>query len=73
MTTSVSSLDASRELGHEIGSKSEVNQYLMVRKRNMADFQFTQGDTVQVTQEKQIQIRADADLEIVLFDVPLNE
>jgi len=39
----------------------------------VGNVQLAKGDAVKVTQEKCIQVRADANSEIVLFDVPLNE
>jgi redox-sensitive bicupin YhaK (pirin superfamily) len=73
VTMYVSSLDAARELAHEIGSKHGVYLYLVDGKISVGDVQLAKGDAVKVTQEKQIEIRADADSEIVLFDVPLSE
>jgi redox-sensitive bicupin YhaK (pirin superfamily) len=73
VTMYVSSLDASRELAHEIGGRRGAYLYLVDGKISVGDAQLAKGDAVKVTQEKHIQIRADADSEFVLFDVPLNE
>jgi redox-sensitive bicupin YhaK (pirin superfamily) len=73
VTMYVSSLDAARELIHEIGSKRGVYLYLVEGKLSAGDVRLAKGDAVKVTQEKHIQVRADADAEFVVFDVPLNE
>jgi redox-sensitive bicupin YhaK (pirin superfamily) len=73
VTMYVSSLDASRELTHEIGARRGVYLYLVDGKISVGDVQLVKGDAVKVTQEKHMQIRAGADSEIVLFDVPLSE
>lgn len=73
VTMYVSSLDASRKLAHEIGDRRGAYLYLVDGKISVGDVQLAKGDAVKVTQEKCIQIRAGADSEIVLFDVPLNE
>jgi redox-sensitive bicupin YhaK (pirin superfamily) len=73
VTMYVSSLDAARELAHEIGSRRGVYLYLVDGKLSAGDVRLAKGDAVKVTQEKRIQVRADANAEFVVFDVPLNE
>ena len=73
VTMYVSSLDTGRELVHDIGSRRGVYLYLVDGKISVGNVQLAKGDAVKVTQEKCIQVRADANSEIVLFDVPLNE
>lgn len=73
VTMYVSSLEASREMAYQIDGRRGAYLYLVDGKMDVSDVQLSKGDAVKVSDERNIRIRADADSEFVLFDLPLNE
>lgn len=71
VTMYVSSVEASRDLVYEIDSQRGAYLYLVNGKIDVNELQLSKGDAAKVTHEQSLRIRAGADSEFVLFDVPM--